>query len=116
MLMNRVLYFLGLCLFPVCLSAQDYLVIAQPVVCMIQTDEVQSVVVEPSAAISSDDNVIVQSGFVWQNPEKIVPTGLQKIKKDDISQTRQIFNIIGQKLEKLQKGIIIINKRKVIVK
>ena len=48
--------------------------------------------------------------------KKVLKDISTKIKKDDISQTRQIFNIIGQKLEKLQKGINIINKRKVIVK
>ena len=114
--MNKFLYCLGLCILSICADAQDYKVIAQPVVCMIQTDEVQSVVAEPSVAISSDDNLIVQSGFIWLNPEEIVPTSLQKIKADDTSQNEQIFNITGQKLEKPQRGINIINKRKVILK
>ena len=73
-MMNRIIYCLALYLIPVCVSAQNYSVIAQPVVCMIQTDEVQSVVVEPSAAISSDDKMIVQYGFIWKNPEELAST------------------------------------------
>jgi len=73
-MMNRIIYCLALYLIPVCVSAQDYSVIAQPVVCMIQTDKVQSVIAEPSVAISSDDKMIVQYGFIWKNPEELVST------------------------------------------
>ena len=72
--MNKVLYSIGLFLLPICVSAQNYSVIAQPVVGMIQTDKVQSVIAEPSVAISSNDKIIVQYGFIWKNPEELAST------------------------------------------
>lgn len=67
--MNRIIYCIGLCLLPLCASAEDYEVIMQPVVCMIQSDEAQSVMTVSPVAVSSNENVIVQCGYIWRIPE-----------------------------------------------
>ena len=112
--MKKSILMLLFCAVPIFTMAQDVMVVAQPVVCMIQSDAVCGIAGSPVSIIqnSSDADFIVRGGTLFPLTDKDEATGVECIKEikntSDKKETIGYYSIDGKRLSQPQNGLNIL--------
>ena len=106
--MKKYISMLLLCAVPIFAMAQDFTIVAQPVICMIQSDAGCGIVGGPVTVVHNEDDIIVRGGVCFVLTEKDDATGVENITEDDNNVKpgmKYFFSLDGKQFSAPQKRL-----------
>lgn len=110
--MKKSISMLLLCAVSAFAMAQDFIIVAQPVVCMIQSDVICGIAGSPVSVIQDEGDIIIKGGSFFPLAEKDDATDVENITEKDNNtvspQVKAYFSLDGRQFSAPQKGLNIL--------
>ena len=110
--MKKLMSVFLLCAVSTLAMAQDFIIVAQPVVCMIQSDAVCGVSGSPVSIIQNEDDVIIRGGNLFPLVERDDATRVESTIENDTynieSEKVGCYSLDGKQLSLPRKGLTIL--------